>query len=183
MLSELNSFISKVAGYRVLVIGETIQDEFVQVAYEGHSMKSNCPVIRLHGEKTLQQGGAAAIANHLRDFVSNVTLISNPQNAIVKTRFVDVDDRRKHIEINYFDSDSFQPIEFNPADYDLVRQDDYVDILGFENFNENSNLKIRLKHSDGTADTFDVLHGYNAQQAEWLLSGSALNKIREELNV
>src|SRR6187399_1620504 len=68
----------------------------------------------------------------------------------------------------------------NPADYDLVRQDDFVDILGFENFNENSNLKIRLEHSDGTADTFDVLHGYNAQQAEWLLSGSALNKIREE---
>jgi aconitate hydratase len=70
----------------------------------------------------------------------------------------------------------------NPADYDLVRQDDYVDILGFENFNENSNLKIRLKHSDGTSDTFDVLHGYNGQQVEWLLSGSALNKIREELN-
>jgi aconitate hydratase len=70
----------------------------------------------------------------------------------------------------------------NPADYDFVRQDDYVDILGFENFNENSNLKVRLKHSDGTADTFDVLHGYNAQQVEWLKSGSALNKIREELN-
>jgi len=40
-----------------------------------------------------------------------------------------------------------------------------------------------MQDIDGTADTFDVLHGYNAQQAEWLLSGSALNKIREELNV
>lgn len=70
----------------------------------------------------------------------------------------------------------------NPADYDLVRQDDYVDILGFENFNENSNLQIRLRHADGTSDTFDVAHGYNAQQVEWLKEGSALNKIREELN-
>jgi len=70
----------------------------------------------------------------------------------------------------------------NPADYDLVRQDDNVDVLGFENFNANSNLQIRLRHADGTSDTFDVLHGYNAQQAEWVIAGSALNKIREELN-
>ncbi len=70
----------------------------------------------------------------------------------------------------------------NPADYDLVRQDDYVDILGFEHFNQDSNLQIRLRHADGTSDTFDVLHGYNAQQVEWFKAGSALNKIREELN-
>lgn len=71
----------------------------------------------------------------------------------------------------------------NPSDYDLVRQDDYVDVLGFENFNPDSNLKIRLRHADGSTDIFDVAHGYNAQQAEWLIEGSALNKIREELNV
>jgi len=68
----------------------------------------------------------------------------------------------------------------NPADYDLIRQDDFVDILGFENFNPDSEIKIRLRHADGTTDTFDVLHGYNAQQAEWVISGSALNKIRED---
>jgi len=71
----------------------------------------------------------------------------------------------------------------NPADYDLIRQDDYVDILGFENFNPDSQVKIRLRHADGTQDTFDVLHGYNAQQAEWVAAGSALNKIRKDLNV
>ena len=71
----------------------------------------------------------------------------------------------------------------NLADYDLVRQDDYVDILGFENFNPDSEIKIRLRHADGTQDTFDVLHGYNEQQAEWVIAGSALNKIREERNI
>lgn len=70
----------------------------------------------------------------------------------------------------------------NPADYDLVRQDDLVDILGFENFNSKSQLKIRLRHADGTEDVFDVLHGYNDQQAEWVKAGSALNKIREEIS-
>lgn len=68
----------------------------------------------------------------------------------------------------------------NPADYDLVRQDDYVDILGFENFNPEAQIKIRLRHADGTSDTFDVQHGYNDQQAEWVIAGSALNKIRED---
>jgi len=71
----------------------------------------------------------------------------------------------------------------NPLDYDLIRQDDYVDVLGFENFNPDSQVKIRLRHADGTQDIFDVLHGYNAQQAEWVYAGSALNKIRLELNV
>ncbi|MDZ4747703.1 MAG: aconitate hydratase [Saprospiraceae bacterium] len=70
----------------------------------------------------------------------------------------------------------------NPADYDLVRQDDFVDILGFDNFNPDSEIKIRLRHTDGTEDTLDVLHGYNEQQAEWVIAGSALNKIREERN-
>ncbi len=71
----------------------------------------------------------------------------------------------------------------NPADFDLIRQDDYVDILGFENFNPDSEIKIRLRHADGSSDTFDVLHGYNEQQAEWVKAGSALNKIRFDLHV
>jgi aconitate hydratase len=71
----------------------------------------------------------------------------------------------------------------NTADYDLIRQDDLVDILGFEDFNPFSQLKIRLRHADGTIDLFDVNHGYNHQQVEWVKAGSALNKIRHELNM
>lgn len=69
----------------------------------------------------------------------------------------------------------------NPNDYDLVRQDDLVDILGFENFGPDAQLKVRLRHADGTEDIFDVHHGYNRQQAEWVKAGSALNKIRQDL--
>ena len=69
----------------------------------------------------------------------------------------------------------------NPSDYDLVRQDDYVDILGFEHFNPDADINIRLRHADGTQDTFGVQHGYNEQQAEWVVAGSALNKIREDM--
>ena len=71
----------------------------------------------------------------------------------------------------------------NPADYDKVRQDDSVSILGFDKFAPGKPLQIRLQHSDGTTDTFDVLHTYNEQQIEWVHAGSALNKIRKDFGV
>ena len=43
------------------------------------------------------------------------------------------------------------------------------------------NLVITLRHSDGTQESFEVAHTYNQAQIDWLKSGSALNKIREEL--
>lgn len=71
----------------------------------------------------------------------------------------------------------------NPADYDKVRQDDKVSILGFESFAPGKPLKIRLDHADGTAETFEVNHSYNDQQIEWVQAGSALNKIRKDFGV
>ena len=69
----------------------------------------------------------------------------------------------------------------NPADYDLVRQDDVIDIEGFDSFAPGKNLTIVLNHADGSTDKFEVKHSYNQQQIEWVKAGSALNKIREEL--
>lgn len=67
------------------------------------------------------------------------------------------------------------------ADYDKVRQDDYVDILGLNNMAPGKPLQVRLRHKDGTTETFDVNHTYNKAQIDWVRAGSALNKIREEL--
>ncbi len=69
----------------------------------------------------------------------------------------------------------------NPADYDKIRQDDHVSILGFESFAPGKPLKIRLDHVDGSSETFEVNHTYNEQQIDWVRAGSALNKIREEM--
>jgi aconitate hydratase len=68
----------------------------------------------------------------------------------------------------------------NPADYDKVRQDDKVTLLGFESFAPGKPLQIRLDHADGTSETFAVNHSYNEQQIEWVKAGSALNKIRTD---
>jgi aconitate hydratase len=69
----------------------------------------------------------------------------------------------------------------NPADYDLIRQDDTIDLVGFNEFAPAKNFKVVLKHADGSSDSFEVKHTYNQQQIDWIKSGSALNKIREEL--
>ena len=69
----------------------------------------------------------------------------------------------------------------NKDDYALIRQDDKVDILGFDTFTPGQNLTVVLHHADGTRDTFEVAHTYNKQQIDWVKAGSALNKIREEL--
>jgi aconitate hydratase len=68
----------------------------------------------------------------------------------------------------------------NPADYELVRQDDVIDIDGYDSFAPGINLTVVLHHADGTTERFEVKHSYNQQQIEWVKAGSALNKIREE---
>ncbi|MCL4125856.1 UNVERIFIED_CONTAM: hypothetical protein GTU68_021101 [Idotea baltica] len=69
----------------------------------------------------------------------------------------------------------------NKDDYDLVRQDDLVDIIGFEDMKPGKNLKVRLQHADGTTEEFEVEHTYNEAQIEWVRMGSALNKIRADV--
>lgn len=67
------------------------------------------------------------------------------------------------------------------SDFDKVRQDDQVTIVGFDQMAPNKNLVIRLDHADGTSTEFEVAHTYNQAQIDWVRAGSALNKIREEL--
>lgn len=69
----------------------------------------------------------------------------------------------------------------NPADYEKIRQDDYIDLQGFDEMAPGKKMTIRLRHSDGTQDSFEVAHTYNQAQIDWVGAGSALNKIRQEL--
>ena len=66
----------------------------------------------------------------------------------------------------------------NKNDYDKIREDDKISIIGLTEFTPGVNLKVILKHSDGTEDTFEVAHTYNEQQIEWFKAGSALNAMR-----
>ncbi|MBX0290527.1 aconitate hydratase [Hymenobacter sp. HSC-4F20] len=66
----------------------------------------------------------------------------------------------------------------NKADYDLIEEDDTIDILGLTSFAPGKPLQVRLHHSDGDTDLITVNHTYNEGQIEWFKAGSALNLIR-----
>ncbi|RSK42200.1 aconitate hydratase [Hymenobacter perfusus] len=66
----------------------------------------------------------------------------------------------------------------NKADYDLIEEDDTIDILGLTTFAPGKPLEVRLHHSDGDTDLITVNHTYNEGQIEWFKAGSALNLIR-----
>ena len=69
----------------------------------------------------------------------------------------------------------------NPADYDLILEDDSIDIIGLNSFAPGKALEVVLNHADGSTDTISVNHTYNEGQIEWFKAGSALNLIKAGL--
>ena len=62
-------------------------------------------------------------------------------------------------------------------DWNKVREDDTISILGLKEFAPGRPLTVALHHADGTSETFEANHTYNALQIEWFKAGSALNLI------
>jgi len=69
----------------------------------------------------------------------------------------------------------------DPADYDKIREDDQIDILGLTTFTPGVPLTLALHHSDGTKEQIKVNHTYNENQIEWFKAGGALNIIRAQI--
>ncbi|MBK8602071.1 MAG: aconitate hydratase [Saprospiraceae bacterium] len=69
----------------------------------------------------------------------------------------------------------------DPADYDKIREDDAIDIIGLTQFAPNTPLILVLNHIDGSQDSFPVNHTFNQQQIEWFKAGAALNIIRRNV--
>jgi len=74
------------------------------------------------------------------------------------------------------------PLTFeDPADYDKVREDDMID-LDVKEIAPGSQVKMTLKHSDGTEDEVMLNHTMNQQQIDWFKVGSALNLMAKKSN-
>ena len=63
-------------------------------------------------------------------------------------------------------------------DYDKVRENDKISILGLTEFAPGKNLIVKLTHSDGSSEQFEAIHTYNDAQIEWFKAGSALNGLK-----
>ena len=66
------------------------------------------------------------------------------------------------------------------ADFDKIREDDYIDMVDLTDFAPGRSLTILLRHSDGTSDRIIAQHSYNENQIEWFRAGSALNLIKQK---
>lgn len=67
----------------------------------------------------------------------------------------------------------------NKDDYDKIREDDEIDILGLTTFAPDTALTLVLHHADGTNEEILANHSYNEQQIGWFRAGGALNIIRQ----
>lgn len=66
----------------------------------------------------------------------------------------------------------------NKEDYNKIKEDDSIDIIGLTSFTKGQPLTMILNHADGTSDEIKVNHSYNEGQIEWFKAGGALNIIR-----
>ena len=69
----------------------------------------------------------------------------------------------------------------NKNDYDLIQEDDTIDIIGLTEFAPGQPLQIVFTHVDGSKDIILANHTYNQQQIEWFKAGAALNIIRKQV--
>jgi aconitate hydratase A / 2-methylisocitrate dehydratase len=73
------------------------------------------------------------------------------------------------------------PLTFaNPADYDKIEEDDKISILGLKDLAPNKQLKLVIKHKDGSQDEAELNHTMNEAQIKWFKAGSALNLIAQQ---
>jgi aconitate hydratase len=63
----------------------------------------------------------------------------------------------------------------NPADYDRIRADDRLSLVGLAEMAPGQPVECRINHSDGTSETLRLNHTFSASQLEWFRKGSALN--------
>ncbi len=63
----------------------------------------------------------------------------------------------------------------DPADYDRIREDDRVSILGLSELAPGKPVTAVLHHADGTDEELSLNHSFAEEQIRWFQVGSALN--------
>lgn len=66
----------------------------------------------------------------------------------------------------------------NPNDYDKIKGDDKISLVGLDKLAPNEQVDCQIKHSDGKTETIKLNHTFNEPQLVWFKAGSALNAMR-----
>jgi aconitate hydratase len=66
------------------------------------------------------------------------------------------------------------------ADYDKIREDDRLSLVGLAQMAPGKPVTCNIKHADGTTETLQLNHTFSATQIEWFKAGSVLNYINKK---
>ena len=67
----------------------------------------------------------------------------------------------------------------NTADYNKVREGDKLSVRNIAAFAPGKNFTVDITHADGSKESFEAKHSYNAEQIAWFKAGSALNMMKD----
>ncbi len=65
----------------------------------------------------------------------------------------------------------------NFEDYDRIREDDRINLLGLAGLAPGVPVTCRVSHADGTTHTPAPSHSFSADQVKWFRAGGALNLV------
>jgi aconitate hydratase len=73
------------------------------------------------------------------------------------------------------------PLTFaDPATYDLIEQDDRINVLGLPPV-PGQTVRCQIVKPDGQTVDFSAIHTFSPEQVEWFVAGSALNIVRQKV--
>lgn len=68
------------------------------------------------------------------------------------------------------------PLTFqNLSDYDLIREDDRISLVGLDGLSSDVPVECIIHHSNGTSEVINLDHSFGPNQVGWFKAGSALN--------
>ena len=71
------------------------------------------------------------------------------------------------------------PLTFeDPGDYDRIRADDRLSIIGLANLTQGQPLVCVVAHEDGEEERINLRHTMNPGQIDWFKAGSAMNHMK-----
>jgi aconitate hydratase len=68
----------------------------------------------------------------------------------------------------------------SPGDYDRIREDDRLSLVGLRDMAPGKPVECIVKHADGTSETLRLSHSFSASQLEWFRKGAALNLFHDK---
>ena len=185
--NKLKSHIEKFKKIKVLIIGETIIDEYAFCEALGKSGKESVLVLRnLRNEKYL--GGAAAVAAHLSDFCSSVTLLTMLGEKSSNKDFI-LKNLPKNIKLEYINKDE-SPTILKKRYVDHVNNNKVLGVYELNDMQLNSNnekqfekkiIKLIPKHD--LVIVSDYGHGFiNKKIANKITSLSSSIALNAQIN-